>query len=99
MAGRYGNGRGGRPWRRKVEAVKLRDQYTCQACGRITDDGEVDHVVAISKGGSDDLSNLAWLCREPCHADKSARERGQTPKTVYGEDGWPLTDPRGAGKA
>src|SRR6478672_13294637 len=36
-AKRYGNGRGGRPWRRLGGGVKLRDQYTCQACGRVTE--------------------------------------------------------------
>ena len=89
MVGRYGNGRGGRPWRRKVEAVKLRDRYTCQICGRITDNGEVDHIVPLSKGGTDDLTNLAYLCATPCHADKSARERGEKPKVTIGLSGWP----------
>src|SRR5690606_9613091 len=71
---RWGKGRGGRPWRRLVEAVKRRDQYTCQACGRVTEDGECDHIVTLSQGGTDDLSNLQWLCREPCHRAKTARE-------------------------
>lgn len=91
MAGQYGNGRGGRPWRRLVEAVKLRDRYTCQVCGRVTDQGEVDHVIPLSKGGTDSLANLAWLCATPCHADKSARERGHKPRPVTGADGWPIT--------
>src|SRR5690606_24701270 len=72
--GRWGKGRGGRPWRRLVEAVKRRDKYTCQACGRVTEDGECDHIVPLSQGGTDDLSNLQWLCREPCHRVKTARE-------------------------
>jgi 5-methylcytosine-specific restriction protein A len=71
---RWGKGRGGRPWRRLVEAVKRRDQYTCQSCGRVTEDGECDHIVPLSQGGTDDLSNLQWLCREPCHRAKTARE-------------------------
>ena len=71
---RWGRGRGGRPWRRLVEAVKRRDQYTCQACGRVTEDGECDHIVPTSKGGRTEMANLQWLCREPCHAAKTARE-------------------------
>lgn len=72
--GRWGQGRGGRPWRRLVEAVKRRDQYVCQACGRLTTDGECDHIVPLSQGGTDDMSNLQWLCREPCHMAKTALE-------------------------
>jgi 5-methylcytosine-specific restriction protein A len=70
----WGKEQGGRPWRRLVEAVKRRDQWTCQSCGRITEDGECDHIVPISLGGSDDMSNLQWLCKEPCHREKTARE-------------------------
>ena len=71
---RWGKGRGGRPWRRLVEAVKRRDQYTCQACGRVTEEGDCDHIVPESKGGKTEMGNLQWLCRAPCHADKTARE-------------------------
>jgi 5-methylcytosine-specific restriction protein A len=88
-AGRYGQGRGGRPWRRKVEQVKQRDQYTCCKCGRLTEDGEADHIVPLAKGGSDDLSNLQWLCREPCHAEKTRLEMGMKPKVGSDVDGWP----------
>ena len=81
---RWGKGRGGRPWRRLVEAVKRRDQYTCQACGRVTEEGDCDHIVPESKGGKTEMGNLQWLCREPCHAEKTEREaleaRGVTPK-------------------
>src|SRR5690606_37821203 len=57
---RWGKGRGGRPWRRLVEAVKRRDQYTCQSCGRVTEDGECDHIVPLSQGGKTELANLQW---------------------------------------
>ena len=98
---RYGNGRGGRPWRRLRDAVAIRDGYTCQACGRITEQGECDHVVPTSKGGQSELSNLQWLCadgggRDGCHAEKTRREaaeaQGRTirPKARIGVDGWPM---------
>lgn len=87
---RYGQGRGGRPWRRIVERIKLRDQYTCQKCGKVTQHGEVDHRLSLSRGGTDDDDNLQYLCATPCHRDKSIREAGGTPVTACGADGWPV---------
>jgi 5-methylcytosine-specific restriction protein A len=87
---RYGNGRGGRPWRRIAERIKVRDRMTCQICGRVTLEGEVDHRIPLAKGGTDEDANLQWLCKTPCHADKTVRENGG--KLVVGcdSDGWPL---------
>ena len=73
---RYGQGRGGRPWRRKREAVMKRDQYLCQLCkqkGRVTEATEMDHIVNVAEGGTDDESNLQSLCT-PCHDAKSQEE-------------------------
>jgi hypothetical protein len=50
---------------RAVEkAIFERDKGTCQICGRETDfgDGEIDHIVSTSKGGSDETENLQWAC-------------------------------------
>lgn len=72
----YGQGRGGRPWRRKREAVMKRDQYLCQHCkkqGRITEATEMDHIVNVAEGGTDEESNLQALCT-PCHDAKSQAE-------------------------
>lgn len=91
----YGQGRGGRPWRRLVEQVKLRDQYTCRLCSCVTEQGECDHVVPRAQGGTDDLSNLAWTCI-PCHAEKTRRDaqlaHGHRPKARISVDGWPELD-------
>lgn len=87
---RYGQGRGGRPWRRIVERIKARDGYVCQQCGRVTVDGEVDHRIPLAKGGTDDDANLQWLCREPCHRDKTIREQGGRPVVGCDADGWPV---------
>jgi len=91
---KWGKGRGGRPWRRLVEAVKVRDKYTCQACGRVTEDGECDHRVPESKGGKTEMANLQWLCRKPCHYDKTEREsaeaQGRKVTARIGDDGWPI---------
>lgn len=73
-----------------MDAVKIRDQYTCYVCGRVTDEGDCDHKVPISKGGTDSLDNLAWICRIPCHRDKSIREAGGKVRPATGLDGWPV---------
>lgn len=69
----WGSGRGGRPWRRKRDAILLRDRYTCQQCGHIGTDVEVDHIVNVAQGGTDDDANLQTLCI-PCHKTKTASE-------------------------
>ncbi|WP_410934349.1 HNH endonuclease [Pseudomonas sp. W5-01] len=51
----------------------MRDQYTCQSCGTVTLDLEVDHIINIAQGGSDDDANLQALC-VPCHKVKTAQE-------------------------
>lgn len=53
--------------------VLVRDKYRCQMCGRTKDEVplEVDHIIPISDGGTDELSNLATLCRD-CNRGKSA---------------------------
>lgn len=69
----WGSGRGGRPWRRKRAAILVRDNYTCRVCGLITKDLEVDHIVNVAQGGTDDDENLQAICI-PCHKVKTARE-------------------------
>ncbi len=70
----WGQGRGGRPWRRKRERVLLRDGYICQVCGRVTRQLEMDHIVPMSQGGSEDEDNLRAIC-VACHRIKTAKEK------------------------
>lgn len=67
----------GTEWR-KLRAVALRrDRGLCVLCladGRAVPATEVDHIVAVEHGGTDELSNLQSLCT-PCHRHKTARER------------------------
>lgn len=55
--------------------VFKRDSFTCQYCGRSAPDVvlEVDHIIPVSKGGTDDLLNLVTSCRD-CNRGKSARK-------------------------
>lgn len=57
--------------RTRFEVFK-RDRFCCVYCGRTPPDVllEVDHIIAVSKGGSDDILNLATSCKD-CNAGKS----------------------------
>jgi 5-methylcytosine-specific restriction endonuclease McrA len=53
--------------------VMQRDKYKCRLCGRDIQDGvklEVDHVIPVSAGGSDELNNLWTLCFD-CNRGKN----------------------------
>ena len=45
-----------------VLALINRDGYSCALCGTY-EDLTIDHVIPLSRGGTDDLSNLRFLCR------------------------------------
>lgn len=53
----------------------------CQKCGREfpIDIMEVDHIVPISRGGTDRPTNLRLLC-PPCNKKKSAKKQAKPPK-------------------
>jgi 5-methylcytosine-specific restriction protein A len=90
----YGEGRGGRPWRRLRDQIMARDGYMCQ-CDRCKGvklvAHEVDHILPVAKGGTDDPSNLRAMHRD-CHAEKTKREAtpGYRPRGAVGADGWPV---------
>lgn len=69
----YGQGRGGRPWRRLKQQIHQRDNWTCCSCGRVTMELECDHIINQASGGTDDEFNLQSLCKT-CHAKKSKLE-------------------------
>ncbi|MDZ7969242.1 MAG: HNH endonuclease [Nostoc sp. DedSLP03] len=51
-----------------------RDKYQCQSCHCIFSKTElnVDHIIPLALGGSNDLSNLQTLCRD-CNKKKKHR--------------------------
>lgn len=68
----------GRPWMR-LRSRLLSARPLCVACerqGRVAAAAELDHVVPLWAGGTDDERNLQGLCRA-CHAEKSADEAAQ----------------------
>ena len=55
--------------------VFFRDRHTCQECGASRGENDnlmlqVDHIVPVSKGGTDDFDNLVTLCSD-CNLGKS----------------------------
>ena len=53
--------------------ILMRDNFTCQYCGRNPQDGckmMIDHIHPKSKGGKDAISNLITACEE-CNLGKS----------------------------
>ena len=52
--------------------ILRRDNSKCRMCGRSIDEVslEVDHIIPMSEGGTDELDNLATLCRD-CNRGKS----------------------------
>ena len=55
------------------ERIMLRDNYTCQLCGKSMPDEvglQIDHIIPIAKGGKTIMSNLRVLCSK-CNGSKS----------------------------
>lgn len=70
--------RGG-SWMAKRLRVALAYNYRCAMCGLswLPNRDEIDHIIPREQGGSNDELNLQPLCKQPCHALKSASEAKQ----------------------
>jgi 5-methylcytosine-specific restriction endonuclease McrA len=60
----------------------------CVACGQIAE-LEVDHIVPVSVGGSNDIENIQPLCRS-CNASKGATTEDYRPLTLVASMGLAL---------
>jgi hypothetical protein len=58
--------------------VYRRARYRCQNCGRRNVELHAHHIVPLSVGGTNALSNLACLCRD-CHEAIHPHMRSDTP--------------------
>lgn len=79
--------------RKKVERKPLkkstrfdvfrRDTFTCQYCGATPPGAvlEIDHVVALANGGSDDIDNLLTACLE-CNRGKGVKSLAEVPPSI-----------------
>ena len=67
-----------RAWARVRHEVLVRDNWTCQSCGRqcgiAAKDAHVDHVVPMSQGGETTAAACQTLC-PVCHARKTREQR------------------------
>jgi 5-methylcytosine-specific restriction protein A len=67
-------------WPQRRNAVRRRANGRCE--GRVRGvrcpnrGAECDHITPHTEGGTDDLSNLQWLCT-PCHKRKTGQEAAQ----------------------
>lgn len=61
-------------WKR-IRALVLRDDPWCQTPGCNELASEVDHIIPLKAGGTNERDNLQSLC-STCHSRKTAREHG-----------------------
>lgn len=59
-------------WRIVRDRIFERDGYTCQYCGALGGHLHCDHAIPISRGGTNDLSNLVTACKR-CNLSKHTR--------------------------
>ena len=86
MAAKSARANGGtRAWSKIRERILIRDAYLCQYCGN--DANTVDHVIPISKGGTDEPDNLLAACTR-CNYSKGNRSG-----VFFGTPRTPLTLP------
>ena len=81
----------GRKWM-KLRHVVLVEEPVCMICGE-RPSVQVDHIIPVCKGGTDDRDNLQGACGE-CHEEKTREDLGQKekPKKI-GLDGYPIAEP------
>ncbi len=56
-------------WRSIRQNILYRDGFCCRRCGTSVRPLQVDHIIPLSRGGTNNLSNLQTLCLR-CHSLK-----------------------------
>lgn len=79
--------------RMRRNARFLRKHPLCKRCDakkpkRYTPAVEVDHIIPLTKGGTEDESNLQGLCKD-CHEEKTNEDFNRKSWPSVGADGWP----------
>lgn len=67
--------------------VFKRDSFTCQYCGRMAPDVvlEVDHIVPVTEGGTNDIMNLITSCHD-CNSGKGKRKLSENEEVKKQQD-------------
>ena len=52
---------------------------------------EVDHIIPVSQGGTDERDNLQGACHD-CHEEKTCNDLGIKKKDMIGLDGYPIKE-------
>lgn len=76
---------------RRMRKAHFQAQPLCVICleqGRVSAATELDHIVALVNGGTNDPENFQGLC-EAHHLEKTRADLGWKPKPRVGLDGWP----------
>jgi 5-methylcytosine-specific restriction protein A len=68
--------------------IRERDNYQCVKCRLAVAIGEVDHILSLEDGGTNDDRNMQLLCTK-CHIRKTANDRGYKLTTGTSVDGTP----------
>ena len=70
----------------------------CEAKGVLSLSRELDHIIPLFKGGTNDDSNCQAICLD-CHKAKTVIDMGYRPRVTIGADGWPVgNDASGTGR-
>ena len=76
----------------KIRQHILRNRPLCEMCldvGITRAADQIDHIVPIFKGGTDDEDNLQPICVEH-HRKNPAQDLGIIYRPPIGRDGWPI---------
>ena len=59
----------------KKKYIASNQKWRCSHCNNMLDNTyEVDHIIALYRGGNNELNNLEALCRN-CHGIKTFKEK------------------------
>lgn len=56
-------------WKKISKQILKRDNYICSYCNQVGGILEIDHIIPITKGGTNDFHNLTTSCRK-CNRQK-----------------------------
>ena len=59
-------------WENLRSLVFIRDSHTCQYCGSKSEKLHCDHVIPVSRGGTNTLDNLTTACQR-CNLSKGSK--------------------------